>query len=161
MRITVAIAIFVVATSVAAIGGYWAGFREAWSMGIRADAAPRGALALAQLNLIQSGRIDDVKPMLEHDIDMGLILWHDLSKSSVGPLVNTLSGVEVIPDYEQYVRRLALYRSTHRSSLHDPESIKSLIDGAAKLNPSVAEEITAGSNNARRALDETVSKYAN
>ena len=100
-----------------------------------------------------------MKVGLEHDIDMGLILWHDLSTSHARPFINALSGANVLPEYEQYVRRLASYRRTHKSSLSDPASTKSLIENAAKVSPEFAEEMKTGSEAARRTLDAMVEKY--
>lgn len=159
MKLGFAITAVLVAITVAAAGGYWVGFREAWSMGVRADAAPRGSIAVWQLQLIDRGRIDDVRAGLEHDIDMGLILWHDLSTSHVAPFMNTLSGTEVVPEYEQYVRRIALYRKTHGSPLHDPARERSLMESSAKVSPEFAAEMKKGGDDARRALNEMVEKY--
>ena len=159
MKTWLAVGIGVVAAAGAASAGYWAGFREAWAMGVRADAAPRGAIAIFQLRAIEAGRINDVKVGLEHDIDMGLIHWHDLSGSSVSVLINFLSGTEVIPDYEQYVRRLAIYRKKHKSALSDPEMEKALLDSASKVSPETVSDLKEGGERARRALDAMVKKY--
>jgi hypothetical protein len=159
MRAGPAITIGVVAIVAAALAGYWAGFREGWNMGIRADAAPRGSIAIAQLQFIDRGRIDDVKVGLESEIDMGLIHWHHLSNSFVAPFINVFSGTDVIPDYEQYVRRLAVYRQKHKSSLHNPALQKSLLENAEKAGPEFVEEMRKGGDEARRALDEMVEKY--
>ena len=106
----------VVLVAVAACAGYWAGFRTAWTMGMSADAAPRGTIAVYQLRLLERGRLNDVKLGLEHDVDMGLINWHGLLASPVSPVINVLSGYDVMPEYERYVRRLATYRKNHKSS---------------------------------------------
>ena len=148
-----------ITASAAALAGYCLGFREAWVMGLRADAAPRGVLAISQLQSIEQGRIDDVRALLESDIDSGLVLWYDLSRSPLHPAINTLSGTEVFPEYEQYIRRLAAYRKAHRSSLSDPAKVQSMLETAAKTNPEFARELKQGNERAVRAIDTLVKKY--
>lgn len=108
-------------------------------MGVRAVAAPRGAIAIFQLDAIDAGCLDRMKPGLNNDIDVGLIHWDDLSNSRVSPLVNVLSGTAVVPEYEQYVRRLAAYRKSHKSPLFDAEIERTLTESAAKVGPEYAE----------------------
>jgi hypothetical protein len=143
MRTGLTIVLVVVVAIAAACGGYWLGFREAWSMGLRADAAPKGVIAIGQLRLIKQGRINDLKGILENDIDTGLILWHDLSASQLRPLMNTLSGTEVFPEYEQYVRKLATYRKAHQSGLY----------------PAPAGQLGQPGKSASRAIGEVVKEY--
>lgn len=160
MRTGLAIVVIAVVAFIAACGGYWLGFREAWSMGLRADAAPKGAVAIAHLRLIESGRLNDVKFALESDIDTGLVLWHDLYSSPLRPAINALSGIDVFPEYEQYVRRLASYRKANKSPLSDPKLTESMISSAGKHNPAFARELAQSKESADRAIDEMVKKYA-
>ena len=159
MKTWLAITVVLTLVIAAAFGGYWAGFQDAWDMGLRADAAPRGAIAVAQLQRIERNRIDDVKLGLEHDIDMGLIHWHDLSKSQVRPFINLFSGADVVPDYERYVRRLAAYRKAHPSTLSDPAMAKSLVESSAKVSPERADDMRKGRESSLRALNEMVETY--
>jgi hypothetical protein len=160
MRTGLAVLVVAVVGIAAACGGYWLGFREAWNMGVRADAAPRGVVAIGQLRLIEKGRLDDLKLALENDIDTGLLLWHDLSASPLRPAMNTLSGVEVFPEYEEYVRRLATYRKANASPLADPKLVESLVSNAQKRDPEVARELEESVASSRRAIQEVVTKYA-
>ena len=144
MKPGLAVVVLAVVAIIAACGGYWLGFREAWSMGIRADAAPKGVVAIGQLRLIELGRIEDLRGALETDVDTGLMLWHDLSASPLRPVMNTLSGIEVFPAYEQYVRKLATYRKTHKSPLSDPTA---------------AREMGPSAESASRAIDQVVKSY--
>jgi hypothetical protein len=160
MKIGPAVAILVVCATIAACGGYWLGFREAWGMGIRADAAPKGVIAIGNLRLIESGRTNDLKFALESEIDTGLMLWHDLSASPLRPVMNPLSGIEIFPDYEQYVRKLAAYRKANKSPLSDPKLTESLISNARKHDPALARELEQSKHSAERAIDEVVKKYA-
>ena len=155
-----AVVLILAAAAVAACGGYWVGFRHAWDMGLRADAAPRGAIAVSQLRFLEQGRLNDVRVGLEHDIDMGLIHWHELLASPASPLLNVLSGEDVMPEYERYVRRLAMYRKGHRSSLNDAAQVQSLIDRAGKVSPSAAADMKQGNEQVVKTLDEMVRKYA-
>jgi hypothetical protein len=145
MRTGLAVIVATIVAVIAACGGYWLGFREAWSMGIRADAAPKGVVAIGQLRLIEQGRVDDLRGVLENDIDTGLILWRDLSTSPLRPIMNQLSGTEVFPEYEQYVRKLATYRKSHKSPLSNPAAVR---------------ELGQSTESASRAIDEVVKKYA-
>ena len=160
MRTGLAIVLVTVIAVIAACGGYWMGFREAWSDGLRADAAPRGVIAIGQLRMIESGRMDYLRSALESDIDSGLLLWHDLASSPLRPVVNTLSGTEVFPEYEDYVRRLATYRKAHPSPLSDPKLAESLVSNAQKLSPEVARELKQSTAAADRSIQEMVKQYA-
>jgi hypothetical protein len=159
MKMQLTIAGSVILLAVATAGGYWLGFRDAWSMGMRADAAPRGAVSIAQLHLIERGRLNEVKFALESDVDSGLVQWHDLSGSRLRPFVNVLSGTEVFPEYEAYVRALATYRKANKSPLADSTLTESMIAGAERASPQFARELAQSHKNAQRAIDEMVTAY--
>src|SRR5258706_9507224 len=49
-------ALLVVACSASAAAGYWAGFREAWTLGVAVDLLPRGARSVAHLEAMEAGK---------------------------------------------------------------------------------------------------------
>lgn len=129
----------------AAAGGYYFGFGHGWNMGLTADAAPRGVISMRQLQMLEKGRAEDVKFAMELDIDGGLLRWHELSQSSLKPVVNVASGQDVFPGFEKYIRPLATYRKANPSPLPTSEY--------AKQNPLVGEE-------ARRTIAKVVAEHA-
>lgn len=103
------VAAVILSSLLAAAGGYWFGFRQGWVLSQEADASARGALAVLQLHSLDQGRVDDVKLLWEHDVDFGLLLWPAIDSYPLRSSLNVLWGQNVIPDYEKYVRRLAIY----------------------------------------------------
>ena len=65
-----------------------------------ADAGPRGAIAIGQVHLLDSGRLEDLRFLAESNIDDGLTQWYRIDKSALRPALNVLSGSNVIPEYE-------------------------------------------------------------
>ena len=109
--------LLVLACSVSAAAGFWAGFREAWLLGSTADLLPRAAGSVKHLEAMEAGNLRPVRLGLDFDVDNGLI-WADLLLDH--PLRNLwapLWGLDVYPHYEQYVTRLANYRRDHPSSM--------------------------------------------
>ena len=108
--------LLVVACAASAAAGFWAGFREAWDLGSAADLLPRAARSVTHLQDLQAGKIRPVELGLEVDVDSALI-WADvLMEHPLRRLWRPLWGMEVYPEYEAYVRRLADYRRDHPSS---------------------------------------------
>ena len=142
---------------VSAVGGYVVGFRSAWELGLYADAAPRGSLALSSLRALQAGRLDQLRPVLEGDIDSGLIWWSRLESSVNYPVINLLSGTDVVPDYERYVRRLAAHRAVTASPNFAAWSQAQARSDS--LSPEIQAELALGEKEARAAIDAMVTKY--
>ena len=145
---------------IAGVVGYWSGFREGWSLSIRADAALRGSIAMAQLDSINRNDTDRLKFGFESEIDQGLIYWYQLTNSFVAPLINFLTGENIIPGYERSIRRLAVYRKKNKSPLIDSDEGKSLQEYAEKSDSAFVPEVKKANEYVHRALNEMVEKYS-
>jgi hypothetical protein len=150
----------VLSAAIAAVGGYWVGFRQAWQLGLKADAPVRGALALWQMRLLDANRVHDLKTQWESDVDSGLMWWADLDAFPLRSSLNLLSGDDVLPGRIQYVRRLAIYRKTHASPLDDPAVIDQTLTAARAADPDFAEALIAGGKAREAAISEMISRYA-
>lgn len=157
-RLAIAIAV-VAALGLTVGGGYWLGFRHAWNLAVQAQAPVRGSLAIGQLRLLEQGRISDLKTFYDSDIDSGLIWWAQLEDAPSYLALNILSGQEIVPEYEQYVRRLATYRKSHNSPLRDPALVESMLKSAREADPAFARELEEGGRQAEAAIDRMVNKY--
>lgn len=150
----------VVALALAVCGGYWLGFRHAWSLGLQAEAPVRATLAIGQLRLLEQGRFSDLRTFYESDIDSGLMWWAQLEDDPRYRLLNVLSGHDVVPQYEQYVKRVAAYRKSNKSPLRDPALVESMLKSAREANPAFARDIEEGGRELEQAIDRMVKKYA-
>lgn len=142
-----------------AVGGYWWGFRQAWGLAQMADAGPRGALAIEQLHQLEKGTSEPIRLQLESEIDLGLTWWHQIDEFPLRFALNTLSGTDVIPEEETYVRRLAVYRKEHPSPLEDPSLNQQLLDNARKLDPAIAKDLEDSGREHRRIVQEMLERY--
>jgi hypothetical protein len=145
-------------TSAATVGGYWLGFRHGCRLGLMADAAPRGAVAIGNIRLLDKGQTDSVRFYLESELDSGLMWWHELDRFPLRRALNTLSGGDVIPGDEMYVRRLAIYRKEHPSPLEDPKLNQEMLEHIP--DPSVVKNMEEGDRAKRQAIKEMLQKYA-
>ena len=143
-----------------AAAGYWFGFRQAWEMGLMAEAAPRGVVALGNMRSIDAGRIDEVKFSLEGEVDAGLMWWHEISSSPLLPILDDLSGSEVYPSSERYVRRLAGYRKANPSPYWDPALNAQVDANIAKADPELAKEMAESAQAGREAIEAVIAEYA-
>jgi len=150
----------VVAAVVAAAAGYWVGFRHAWEMGLMADAPVRGVLATHYLRALEKGQSDNLRTSFEGDIDVGLMLWAQLEESPQFGAINALSGQDVDPGLEKYVRRLATYRKSHESPLRDTATIARMLDSVRETDPAFAEDLEASGHESDAAIDRMIEKYA-
>jgi len=144
----------------AAAAGYWVGFRHAWEMGLMAEAAPRGVVALGNIRSIDAAKTDQVKFMLEGEIDDGLLWWHELSNSRLLPVLNRLSGSDVYPASEEYVRRLAAYRKANPSPYWDPQLNAQVDANLAKADPELAAALAESGRDGRKAIEAVIAEYA-
>jgi len=140
-------------------GGYWLGFRQAWGLGLMADAAPRGVMAISQLHLLDTGHLEPIRMELNSEIDLGLMWWHQIDQFPLRSALNTLSGEDVVPQSESYVRRLATYRKNQPSPLEDPTLNQQLLDNAKKADPAFAKDLEAAGRQQRLILQEMLQKY--
>jgi hypothetical protein len=139
-RIAIALGLLV-ALGVAASGGYLLGFRNAWDMSLKAEAPVRGTLAIGHLRLIEAGRLSDLRTFFESDIDSGLMWWAQLEDESAFGLINVLSGHDVVPNYEQYVTRVATYRKVHKSPIRERDRVESMLNAVREKDPGFAREL--------------------
>ena len=144
------------AAAAAAVGGYWLGFRHGCRLGLMADAAPRGVVAIAQIRQLEKGQTESIRFDLEAEVDSGLMWWHELDRFPLRRALNTLSGADVIPGDEKYVRRLAIYRKEHPSPLDDPSLNRQMLE---HMDPSVAKDLEEGDRSRRQAIKEMLQKY--
>jgi hypothetical protein len=143
--------------SAAAVGGYWLGFRHGCRLGLMADAAPRGAVAIGNLRLLEKGQTDSVRFYLESEVDSGLIWWNELDRFPLRRALNTLSGGDVIPGDETYVRRLAIYRKEHPSPLDDRRLNQEMLEHVP--DPAVIKDLEEGDRTRRQVIKEMLQKY--
>lgn len=127
----------------AATGGYFVGFGHGWNMGLIADAVPRGVISMRHLGMLEKDRAAKVKLSMEVDIDRGLLGWHDLSQSSMKPIVNAAAGQDVFPGFEKYIRPLATYRKSNPSpapgSEYEKQDPAGVAEGQRRIAKVVAE----------------------
>jgi hypothetical protein len=157
-RLSTAFALFV-ALGLALASGYWIGFRHAWSLGLQADAPVRGSLAIGHLKLLDTGRLSDLQTFYESEIDSALIWWAQLEDYPMFRYLNVLSGHEVVPDHERYVKRVANYRRTNKSPLRDVALVESMLQSAREKDAGFADELERSSRDAEAAIDRMVEKY--
>ncbi len=110
----------------AAIGGYWAGLSSGIDLAHGSHAAETGAVAVAELDLLDAGHTDKAKLFLEAGVDDGLLGWSDLT-STRARLSGYIFGSGLPPfDDERVIRRLAQYRKTHPSPWAVPAGVESV-----------------------------------
>lgn len=143
----------------AACGSYWLGFRHAWALGLMADAPVRGSFAIGQLKLLEQGRLPDLRFTYESDIDTGLMSWAQLEADPTYQLLNVLTGQDIVPGHEQYVKRVATYRKTHQSPLREPALVEQMLSSARKADPAFARELEEGGRESAMAIDRMITKY--
>jgi hypothetical protein len=113
------------------IGGYCAGLRSGIELARGSHAIETGAVAVAELDLLESGRTDKARLFLEAGVDDGLMGWSELT-STRARLSEHIFGSGLPPfDDERFVRRLAQYRKVHRS----PWAVPAGLDAAKSVEP--------------------------
>jgi hypothetical protein len=137
------IALLLVVAVVSAAAGYCFGFRQAWNLGVMADAPVRGSIAIAQLNFLENGQDGNLCTQFESEVDSGLLWWAQLEQFPLHNALNTLSGQSVISEYQRYVRRVAAYRKSHASPFADPKVVAQMLDAARAHDPDFASELEA------------------
>jgi hypothetical protein len=150
--------VIVLGCAVSAGLGYWAGFREAWSLGISADYLPRGVLATGEIKSLKAGKPENVFILLESEIDIGLIQGERVLDHPLRRLLNPLSGTDVYPEFEKYAVRLANYRKKNPSSMSpgqfEPSSKQSAEEQA------VYRDIQSNIRDGVRTMDRMIERYA-
>lgn len=130
-----------------AAGGYWLGFREAWTLSSAAEALPRAAVAAHQLNLLRTGRPGPVVAGMEFEVDKGLTWSDEVFSHPLRDLLGPLWGLDVYPGYERYAVLLANYRRKNPSLLN-PD--------AFDKNPGLQQ----GARETKARIDRVVERYA-
>jgi hypothetical protein len=150
--------LLVLACSVAATAGYWAGFREAWTLGTAVDTLPRGARSVAHLEALHAGKLRPVLLGLEFDVDNGLVWGYEVMSHPLRELWAPLWGLEIYPGYERHLTRLANYRREHPSSTRSE-----MFESAPESRPDLRDAVRDFSRSAREVAarrDEMVERYA-
>ena len=150
--------LLVVACSVSAAAGFWAGFREAWALGSAVDLLPRAARSVTHLEALERGNLRPVRLGLEFDVDSGLLWAYELTRHPMRDLWGPLWGLDVYPAYERYITRLADYRRDHPSSTR-----ADMFANAPESRPDSQEALRDFNRSAREVAarrDEVVQRYA-
>jgi len=77
------------------------------------EAAPRGALSLMTLGLLNDGKIDRAQLMLEYEVDHSLSLYSQVDTAWWEVLYDAGLLIRDREADEAYIRRIALYRKSH------------------------------------------------
>jgi hypothetical protein len=108
--------LLIVASAASAAGGFWLGFREAWTLSAAADLMPRAARSVKHLEAIHAGNLRPVVLGLEFDVDNALVWGYEVMNHPLRELWQPLWAIDVYPGYERYLGELADYRLGHPSS---------------------------------------------
>ena len=122
------------------------------------DAAPKGAIAVANLNSLAKGKPDPVRIFLENDIDQSLAFYSRLTEAWWYSAYQ--SGLLLIDptDSEKYIRRVATYRHLHPSFAR--EDIFDKVPEGKEQYASEYKELALGIREHLRRVNDTVEKYA-
>ena len=156
-RSIVATALILAGVMCAALG-YWFGVRQAWSLGVAADFLPRGSIAAYQLQLLRSGKPDNVITGLEGDVDNGLVWGYEVLNHPMRELWKPLWGFEVYPEYEQYVVRMVRYRK-HHASPFKPDAFDAVPPGKEE-HREFYKDLAKGAREHKAKVDAMVERYA-
>lgn len=96
---------------------FWLGVHWALNLGVMLDSVPKGAMALHHLNALDSRKTHNMRVALEGDVDMALLWAYRTQQHPLGSLAEPLWGYP-LKSHDEYLRRLADYRATHRSPMH-------------------------------------------
>ena len=122
------------------------------------DAAPRGALAVGNLNALAAGKTERVQIQLENEVDQSLAYYSLASEAWWFPIYQSGFFLRDPEDTEKYVRRAATYRMSHPSLSHK-EMFDQVPQGKEQYE-SEYKELALGIREHLRRVDEMVEKYA-
>ncbi len=128
--------------------------------GIRTESVARGVLAIQTTRFIENQRLDNIRLLLESDIDQGIIQWGALERSQTFRFLDKLYGFPVSGTLEDYIQRLATYRRDHASMYEDPELAERTVQGIAKRDPEFAAELARSQASISVEMRATVDRYA-
>jgi hypothetical protein len=117
----------------AGLGGYWIGLRRGVDLGGAASAVSEGAVAAAELSLLDRGMPDKARYILEGAVDDGLVGWHKLTSTGEARASLDLLGRNLAPYSapwlnEDFIRRVAVYRKTHKSPQTLPAALDDVVE---------------------------------
>jgi hypothetical protein len=123
----------VIAISIVGLGGYWIGLRRGVDLGGAASAVSEGAVATAELSLLDRGMPDKARYLLEGAVDDGLVGWNELTstgeaRASLRLLGQNLASYRAPWINEDFIRRLAAYRKTHTSPQTLPTALDAVVE---------------------------------
>src|SRR5712672_2530974 len=144
------------------VGVYWAGFKRGVTVGDAASAVTGGDLAIAEITLLDAGKHDKERYLLEAQVDDGLVGWGELisspaTRASLALLGSKGESYQAPWLNEIFVRRLAKDRSAHTSPLTLPKAFDDIAAqcrgeiGCWDLPPFLEREVTVASMAARYA----------
>jgi hypothetical protein len=148
--------VVVLIATVAGVAGYWFGFRDGFDLGPKVNAAPKGVLALSTLRLIQRGDTVQPQSILQSDIDIGLLWWHDVRQFPLSPYLASIWGFDVYPQNEKYVRILAKYRVNHPSPFMDEKLTLRMLEN---MPPDLRPEMEESGKEINRTLKQMIQEY--
>jgi hypothetical protein len=150
--------LLIVASAASAAGGFWLGFREAWTLSAAADLMPRAARSVKHLEAIHAGNLRPVVLGLEFDVDNALVWGYEVMNHPLRELWQPLWAIDVYPGYERYLGELADYRLGHPSSTR-----ADMFASAPEGRPDLQDALRDFSRNAREVAarrDAMVRRYA-
>jgi hypothetical protein len=110
--------------------------------------------------MLDKGPADNLRILFESDIDSGLQWWAHLEEYPLFGVINELSGQDVVPGVQRYVRRIATYRKDHDSPLSDPARIERMLENARQNDPALAKDLEQGGREADENIKNMIEKYA-
>ena len=152
-RYSIVLAIIATITGAA---GYWLGFRDGFNLGPKVNAAPKGVVSLATLREIQRGDTIQPQSILQQDIDIGLVWWHDVRQFPLSPYLASIWGFDVYPQNEKYVRILAEYRAKHPSPFMDENLTSRMLE---HMPPDLRPEMETSGKEINRILKQMIQEY--
>ena len=122
------------------------------------DSAPKGAIAVANLNTLAKGETKLTKIFLENDVDQSLAYYSMLTESWWYPAYK--SGWLLIDSTysEKYIRRVATYRNAHPSMSR--EDIFDTVPEGKEQYASEYKEMAQGIREHNRRVKAMVEQYA-
>jgi hypothetical protein len=127
------IVLSMIAISAVGLGGYLIGLRRGVDLGSAASAVGEGAVATAELSLLDRGMPDKARYFLEGAVDDGLVGWDELTSTREARASLSLLGRNQ-PPYrapwlnENFIRRLAAYRKSHMSPQTLPTALDEVVE---------------------------------
>ena len=122
------------------------------------DSAPKGAIAVANLNSLAKGNPAPVIILLENDIDQSLAFYSRLTEAWWYSAYQSGLLLTDPSDSEKYIRRVATYRYLHPSFAR--EDIFDKVPEGKEQYASEYKELALGIREHLRRVNDMVEKYA-